>query len=96
MTKIDDILEKLYLLIEERKRTMPEGSYTAKLFKAGEDRILQKVGEEAIESILALKSGDKEHAVYEISDLIYHLTVALVDKGITWGDIGEELNKRMK
>ena len=96
MNKMGNVLDRLYSVIEERKNTMPEGSYTAELFRAGEDRILQKVGEEAIESILALKSGDKNHAIYEVADLIYHLTVALVDKGIKWEDIGEELNKRMK
>ncbi len=94
--KIGETLEKLYRTIEERKRELPENSYTASLFKSGEDKILQKVGEEAIESILALKSGNKENAIYEVSDLIYHLTVALVEKGITLDQIAEELNRRMK
>ncbi len=96
MSRIGEVLDRLYEIVEERKRTMPQGSYTAKLFEEGEDRILQKVGEEAVESILALKSGDKNHAVYEVADLIYHLTVALVDKDINWEDVEKELNKRMK
>ncbi|MEO2066176.1 MAG: phosphoribosyl-ATP diphosphatase [Desulfurobacteriaceae bacterium] len=93
---IGEVLKELYRVIEERKRELPEGSYTAELFKKGEDRILQKVGEEAIETILALKSGNKDEAVYEVSDLLYHLLVALVKKGIKLDDIGEELKRRMK
>ncbi|RKQ63914.1 phosphoribosyl-ATP pyrophosphatase [Thermovibrio guaymasensis] len=93
---IGEVLKELYKVIEERKRELPEGSYTAELFKKGEDRILQKVGEEAIETILALKSGNKDEAVYEVSDLLYHLLVALVKKGIKLDDIGKELKRRMK
>lgn len=93
---IGEVLEELYRVVEERKRELPKNSYTASLFKAGEDRILQKVGEEAIESILALKSGNKGDAVYEVSDLLYHLTVALVNSGITYDEISDELKRRMK
>ncbi|SMO37462.1 phosphoribosyl-ATP pyrophosphatase [Balnearium lithotrophicum] len=94
--RIGDVLEELYRTVEERKRELPEGSYTASLFKRGEDRILQKVGEEAVETILALKSGRREDAVYEVSDLLYHLTVALVNSGISLEEIAEELNRRKK
>ncbi len=94
--EIGEVLKELYRVIEKRKEELPEGSYTASLFKAGEDRILQKVGEEAIETILALKSGKKEDAVYEVSDLLYHLTVALVNSGITYNEIAKELERRMK
>jgi phosphoribosyl-ATP pyrophosphohydrolase len=94
--RIGDVLEELYRTVEERKRELPEGSYTASLFKRGEDRILQKVGEEAVETILALKSGRREEAVYEVSDLLYHLTVALVNSGISLEEIAEELNRRKK
>jgi len=90
------VLRKLYQIVRDRKERLPEGSYTAELFKRGEDRILQKVGEEAVETILALKSGSKAHSVYEIADLLYHLTVAMVEKGITWDDVENELFKRMK
>lgn len=93
---IGEVLEKLYEIAEERKRELPENSYTASLFRAGEDRILQKVGEEAIETILALKSGSEEEAVYEAADLLYHLTVALVNRGITYEQIARELERRMK
>jgi len=88
------VIEELYRVIEERKKSMPEGSYTASLFRRGEDRILQKVGEEAVETILALKSDRRGDAVYEVSDLLYHLLVALVEKGITLDEIAEELNRR--
>jgi len=94
--KTGEILEKLYQIVEERKRELPEGSYTAELFKRGEDRILQKVGEEAIEAILALKSNRKGEAVYEVADLLYHLIVALVDKGISLEEVAKELQRRMK
>ena len=96
MSEFCEVVEKLYKIIEERKKKLPENSYTAKLFKKGEDKILQKVGEEAIETILAFKSENREHAVYETADLIYHLLVALVNKGITLEEIGNELAKRMK
>ncbi|SNR69560.1 phosphoribosyl-ATP diphosphatase [Desulfurobacterium atlanticum] len=90
------VIEELYETIQKRKAEMPEDSYTASLFKKGEDKILQKVGEEAVEVILAFKSGKKEDIVYEISDLIYHLTVAMVDKGVTFEDISSELKRRMR
>ncbi|WP_456456812.1 phosphoribosyl-ATP diphosphatase [Thermovibrio sp.] len=93
---MEGTLKKLYKVIEERKRELPEGSYTAELFKKGEDRILQKVGEEAIETILALKSGKREEAVYETADLLYHLLVALVNRGIELEEVEEELRRRMK
>lgn len=94
--EIGEVLTGLYRIIEERKRELPEGSYTAELFKKGQDRILQKVGEEAIESILALKSGERREAVYEVADLLYHLLVALVNEGITLDEVAEELKRRMK
>ncbi len=93
---IGEVLEELFKVIEERKRELPEGSYTAELFKKGEDRILQKVGEEAVETILALKSGKREEAVYEIGDLLYHLLVAMANRDITLSEVAEELKRRMK
>lgn len=90
-----EVIKKLYKTVEKRKKEMPEDSYTASLFKKGEDKILQKVGEEAVEVILAFKSGEKEEMVYEISDLIYHLTVAMVNQGLTFDDIALELKRRM-
>jgi phosphoribosyl-ATP pyrophosphohydrolase/phosphoribosyl-AMP cyclohydrolase len=91
-----EILHKLYEKIQERKETMPEGSYVASLFKKGSDKIIQKVGEEAVEAIIALKNKNKDEIVYETSDLLFHLLIALVDAGVKLSDIEEELLKRYK
>jgi phosphoribosyl-ATP pyrophosphohydrolase len=90
------MLKELYEVVKERKEKLPEGSYTAVLFKKGENRILQKLGEEAIETILAMKSESKERCIEEIADLLYHLTVAMVFKEITWEDVENELRRRRK
>ncbi|MFH0735895.1 MAG: bifunctional phosphoribosyl-AMP cyclohydrolase/phosphoribosyl-ATP diphosphatase HisIE [bacterium] len=89
-------LEKLFDLIKERKLLLPENSYTTKLFKQGENRIIQKVGEEAIETVIAAKNNDKEEIINEVSDLFFHLFVMLADKGIELNDITENLLKRHK
>lgn len=91
-----EILHSLYKLIKDRKETLPENSYTAKLFKKGSDKIVQKVGEEAIETVIALKNNDKREIVYETADLLFHLLVALVDRGVGLEDIQEELLRRYK
>ncbi|PMP61345.1 MAG: bifunctional phosphoribosyl-AMP cyclohydrolase/phosphoribosyl-ATP pyrophosphatase [Sulfurihydrogenibium sp.] len=91
-----EILHKLYEKIEERKNTKPEGSYVAKLFEKGSDKIVQKVGEEAIETVIALKNKNKDEIVYETADLLFHLLVALVDSGVKLEYIQEELLKRYK
>jgi len=91
-----EILHKLYEKIQERKETMPEGSYVASLFKKGSDKIIQKVGEEAVETVIALKNKNKDEIVYETSDLLFHLLIALVDAGVKLSDIEEELLKRYK
>jgi phosphoribosyl-ATP pyrophosphohydrolase/phosphoribosyl-AMP cyclohydrolase len=91
-----EILHKLYEKIEERKNTKPEGSYVAKLFEKGSDKIIQKVGEEAIETVIALKNKNKDEIIYETADLIFHLLVALVDSGVKLEYIQEELLKRYK
>jgi phosphoribosyl-ATP pyrophosphohydrolase/phosphoribosyl-AMP cyclohydrolase len=91
-----EILHKLYEKIQERKETMPEGSYVASLFKKGSDKIIQKVGEEAVETVIALKNKNKDEIVYETSDLLFHLLIALVDAGVKLSDIEKELLKRYK
>jgi len=91
-----EILHKLYEKIQERKESMPEGSYVASLFKKGSDKIIQKVGEEAVETVIALKNKNKGEIVYETSDLLFHLLIALVDAGVKLSDIEEELLKRYK
>ena len=91
-----EIFHALYEKILDRKINKPESSYVAKLFEKGHDKIIQKVGEEAIESIIALKNKNKEEIVYEVSDLLFHLIVALVDSGVKIEEIQEELLKRYK
>ena len=87
-------LSALFELIKKRKETMPENSYTTRLFKEGENRIIQKVGEEAIETVIAAKNRDKKELIDETSDLFFHLFVMLVDQGVALDDIVENLRKR--
>ncbi len=87
-------LEYLQDLVDERKRGMPEGSYTTSLFREGTRRIAQKVGEEAVETILGAVSGDDENFLYEGADLLYHLIVLLSQKGYRIEDLAAELKKR--
>ena len=87
-------LDSLYALLEGRKETMPEGSYTTYLFQKGIDKILKKVGEECTEVIIAGKANDKAETVYEIADLAYHVMVLMVEMGISVEDIHRELASR--
>ncbi len=91
-----NIIDLLYQRIEKRRVKKVEGSYTNYLFEKGIDKILKKVGEETSEVIIAAKNNDKKEMIYELSDLIYHLLVLMVDKEITFNDIREELLKRYK
>ena len=86
--------EGLYHLIEGRKTSPKEGSYTTYLFDKGLDKILKKVGEECTEVIIGGRKEDKEETVYEIADLCYHVMVLMVQMGITVEDITRELEKR--
>ncbi len=90
----DDILQKLHYLISDRKANPKEGSYTNYLFDKGIDKILKKVGEETAEVIIAAKNKDKGEITYETADLLYHLSVLLVESGLDWEDINAELRKR--
>lgn len=89
-------LSELYEVVLNRKSNRVEGSYTSYLFDKGLDKILKKIGEESAEVIIAAKNDDKSELVYEISDLLYHLTVLMVEKGVDYKDIDEELEKRRK
>ena len=89
-------LSELYEVVLNRKANRVEGSYTSYLFDKGLDKILKKIGEESAEVIIAAKNDDKSELVYEISDLLYHLTVLMVEKGVNFKDIDEELEKRRK
>ena len=89
-------LSELYEVVLNRKANKVEGSYTSYLFDKGLDKILKKIGEESAEVIIAAKNDDKSELVYEISDLLYHLTVLMVEKNVDYKDIDEELEKRRK
>lgn len=88
------ILSALEQMVDARKRTLPEGSYTTTLFKAGTGRIAQKVGEEAVETVVAAMQGDAAALTNEAADLVYHVTVLLADRGVSWNDVLDELRKR--
>lgn len=89
-------LSELYEVVLNRKANRVEGSYTSYLFDKGLDKILKKVGEESAEVIIAAKNDDKSELIYEISDLLYHLTVLMVEKGVNFKEIDDELEKRRK
>lgn len=89
-------LEELYNIILSRKKEMPEGSYVASLFRDGEDRIIQKVGEEAVEVVIAAKNESRDRFISETADLTFHLLVLLASKGVKLSDILSELKKRQK
>ena len=87
-------LEALMKVIEGRKIEKKEGSYTTYLFEKGIDKILKKVGEECTEVIIAGKADDKAETIYEISDLVYHVMVLMIEMGISLDDIRNELASR--
>lgn len=94
----EDILFFKYLqhFIEKRHKDMPEGSYTTSLFESGINRMAQKVGEEALESVIEACNGTNERLVYESADMLYHLIVMLTSKGLSIEDLARELQKRHK
>ena len=89
-------IRELEAVVKGRHEQMPEKSYTTSLFKAGTPRMAQKVGEEAVETVIEAVKGDDERMIYEASDLIYHLLVLLVSKGYGIADLEKELVKRHK
>lgn len=90
------ILEELYTIIEDRKKNLPENSYVASLFKGDRDRIIQKVGEEATEVVIAAKNSVRERLISEVADLLFHILVLLSAFNIPLADIFDELEKRAK
>lgn len=91
---MSQVIESLFETIESRKQAADPNSYTASLFKAGENEILKKIGEEAVEVIIAAKGEGDERVIYEMSDLIYHCVVLLSQRGLQWTDITAELERR--
>ena len=91
---IGEVLNELYSVIESRKRVLPEGSYTAYLFKQGLDKILKKLGEESSETIIAAKNEDRDALVRESCDLLYHLLVLLAEREVSLAEVRDELSRR--
>ena len=90
------VLNAIYKIIEERSKTQPEGSYVCALLNdpKGINKILEKIGEETTETVIAVKDGNKDEIIYETSDLLFHLLVMLFECGITPDDISAELIRR--
>ncbi|MCR4604249.1 MAG: bifunctional phosphoribosyl-AMP cyclohydrolase/phosphoribosyl-ATP diphosphatase HisIE [Prevotella sp.] len=87
-------LEELQDFIEKRHQEMPEGSYTTRLFHDGVNKMAQKLGEEALETVIEATNGSNDKLIYEASDMLYHLMVLLTSKGLRIDDVAEELQKR--
>ena len=93
-TDISSVLRELYEVVCDRKVNPKEGSYTNYLFNKGIDKILKKCGEEATEMIIAAKNPSHEELKYEIADLLYHMTVLMVECGVSWEEVATELANR--
>ena len=91
---MSDILQQLDAVLAERKQADPDSSYVASLYAKGLDKILKKVGEEAVETIMAAKDGDREHLVYEVADLWFHTMVLLAAQDLSSQDVLDELARR--
>ena len=92
----DEILDELFAVVESRREELPEGSYTASLFthEKGENAVLEKLGEETAELLLAAKDDDHEALAHEAADIVYHLLVLLAMKGMDLEDLRRELRER--
>ncbi len=92
----DEILDELFAVVESRREELPEGSYTASLFthEKGENAVLEKLGEETAELLLAAKDDDREALAHEAADIVYHLLVLLAMKGMDLEDLRRELRER--
>jgi len=91
---MNDILTQLHRVLEERKAADPDSSYVAGLYHKGLDKILKKIGEEAAETIIAAKDGDKAQIIYETADLWFHTLVLLSHQGLGPEDVLKELQRR--
>jgi phosphoribosyl-ATP pyrophosphohydrolase len=91
---MNDVLDRIAATIERRKGADASTSYVAKLFAQGEDAMLKKIGEEATETVLAAKSGDRLHLVREVADLWFHCMIVLARHGVGPGDVLAEMHRR--
>ena len=90
------VLYDIYDTVLDRRNNPKEGSYTNYLFEKGIDKMLKKIGEESAEIIIAAKNPDRNETIYESADFLYHLSVVLAEKGITWDEVFSELKNRKK
>lgn len=90
----DQVLAEIADVLESRKGASPDSSYVAKLYSKGLDAILKKVGEEATETVMAAKDGDKDHIIYEVADLWFHSMVLLAQQNLRPDDVLAELARR--
>lgn len=93
---MSEFIDELQDVLQERKANPRPGSYTAQLLAQGEDEIVKKIGEEAVELILAAKGQGDERLISETADLLYHTLVLLISRDLTWADVEAELAKRRK
>ncbi len=91
-----DAMNALETVLAQRKLDPPEGSYVAKLYAGGVDRIGKKIGEEATEVVIAAKNDDPDELVWESADLLFHLLVMLAERNVSLGRVGEHLLQRVK
>lgn len=91
-----DILARVFAVIQDRQANPQPGSYTNHLLASGEDEIVKKIGEEAVEVILAVKGQGDPRVISELADLTYHCLVLLAQRGLTPDDVGTELERRFK
>lgn len=91
---MSEVLNQLAAVLEARKQSDPESSYVSHLYHKGLDTILKKVGEEATETVIAAKGGDREQVIYEMADLWFHSMVLLSQQGISHNEILQELERR--
>ncbi|MBF6648544.1 MULTISPECIES: phosphoribosyl-ATP diphosphatase [unclassified Methylobacter] len=91
---MNDVLTQLAQILEQRKQESADKSYVASLYAKGLDTILKKIGEEATETVIAAKGGDKKQIVYETADLWFHCMVLLADQGLGPDDVLQELQRR--
>ncbi|BCG65521.1 MAG: phosphoribosyl-ATP pyrophosphohydrolase [Methyloprofundus sp.] len=91
---MSEVLTQLAAVLEQRKQESADSSYVASLYAKGLDTILKKIGEEATETVIAAKGGDKEQIIYEMADLWFHSMVLLADQGLSPDDVLQELQRR--
>ncbi len=91
---MNEVLSQLTGVLEQRKAADPDSSYVSGLYHKGLDAILKKIGEEATETVMAAKDGDREKIVYEVADLWFHTLVLLANEGLSADDVLQELDRR--